>query len=260
MIKAAFFDIDGTLVPLETKHYSEKTKLALQQLRSRGIKTFVATGRAKQEVQRAGLLDGLEFDGYVTANGQYCYDAEGIYFESPIPAEDVKNLYDFLQENPVSCLFMEEDRSYINLVDQRVTEIFDELHTALPPVGDVERILSHKLYQIAVYLPHSEEEKILSLMPGCKATSWHPLELDILPKEGGKMPGILATLERFSLKPEEVMAFGDGKNDRDMISFAGIGVAMGNAAEECKAAADYVTDPAAEEGIYTALQHFGLVE
>ena len=73
------------------------------------------------------------------------------------------------------------------------------------------------------------------------------------------MAAIEATLRYFHLKPEEVMAFGDGKNDRDMIRMAGIGVAMGNAHESVKEAADYVAAPADQEGIYLALQHFGLL-
>ena len=57
----------------------------------------------------------------------------------------------------------------------------------------------------------------------------------------------------------EIMAIGDGDNDRDMLRFAGIGVAMGNAAEDVKAAADYVTDSVDEDGIVQALAHFGLL-
>ena len=55
------------------------------------------------------------------------------------------------------------------------------------------------------------------------------------------------------------MAFGDGGNDSGMLRHAGIGVAMGNANEEVKAAADYVTTSVDEDGIYKALKHFGVI-
>ncbi len=58
----------------------------------------------------------------------------------------------------------------------------------------------------------------------------------------------------------EIMAFGDGENDMDMLRFAGIGVAMGNASDMVKAAADYVTDTVDENGIENALRHFGLID
>lgn len=52
------------------------------------------------------------------------------------------------------------------------------------------------------------------------------------------------------------MAFGDGGNDVTMLEFAGIGVAMGNATEGPKAAADYVTDDVDHDGVMNALKHF----
>ena len=56
------------------------------------------------------------------------------------------------------------------------------------------------------------------------------------------------------------MAFGDGENDMDMLRFAGVGVAMGNACDAVKAAADYVTDTVDNDGIEKALRHFGLID
>lgn len=55
------------------------------------------------------------------------------------------------------------------------------------------------------------------------------------------------------------MAFGDGGNDIPIIEYAGTGVAMGNATDDVKAAADYVADTVDEDGIVTALQHFGVL-
>jgi hydroxymethylpyrimidine pyrophosphatase-like HAD family hydrolase len=83
--------------------------------------------------------------------------------------------------------------------------------------------------------------------------------VDVIPKEGGKVDGIQKIMERFGLAREEIMAFGDGENDRDMLLFAGIGVAMGNGKETVKAAADYVTDHIDQDGVEKALIHFGLI-
>ena len=63
-----------------------------------------------------------------------------------------------------------------------------------------------------------------------------------------------------NILPEEIIAFGDGDNDAQMLSFAGIGVAMGNGWDSAKAAADYVTEDIDADGVYLALKHFGLVE
>ena len=66
-------------------------------------------------------------------------------------------------------------------------------------------------------------------------------------------------LTRFGLPRLECMAFGDAENDLDMLAYAGIGVAMGNAPEAVKHAADYVTASVDEKGIEQALRHFRLI-
>ena len=66
-------------------------------------------------------------------------------------------------------------------------------------------------------------------------------------------------MRHFGLTREEVMAIGDGGNDIPMLRHAGTGVAMGNASDEVKAAADYVTTTVDGDGIAHALRHFGIV-
>ena len=100
------------------------------------------------------------------------------------------------------------------------------------------------------------------------------LESDILPQletmdisagtlkdEGAQLlqKGIDEIIRYFGIKLEETMAFGDGGNDITMLRHAAIGVAMGQAKEDVKAAADYVTAPIDEDGISKAMKHFGII-
>ena len=82
---------------------------------------------------------------------------------------------------------------------------------------------------------------------------------DILPAGGGKPNGLAHTLAHLGLTREQSIAFGDGGNDVTMLEYAGIGVAMGNACDAAKAAADYVTDDITADGLAKALAHFGLI-
>lgn len=84
--------------------------------------------------------------------------------------------------------------------------------------------------------------------------------LDIMPKDSDKSKGILAVLETYGWKPENVLVLGDALNDIEMLNFAGIAVAMGNAREEVKAEADYVTDDIDKNGWSNAIKHFGLID
>ena len=65
-IKAAFFDIDGTLLPFHAKALPESTVQALAALRKNTVKTFIATGRPPVHLPYLHALDGIPFDGYVT--------------------------------------------------------------------------------------------------------------------------------------------------------------------------------------------------
>jgi hydroxymethylpyrimidine pyrophosphatase-like HAD family hydrolase len=73
------------------------------------------------------------------------------------------------------------------------------------------------------------------------------------------MVGIQRYLEMIGVTQEEIIAFGDGHNDAEMLRFAGIGVAMGNAEDDTKAVADFVTADIDDDGIYKALKHFELI-
>ena len=66
-------------------------------------------------------------------------------------------------------------------------------------------------------------------------------------------------MKQYGISNEEIMAFGDGENDIDMLKFAGVGVAMGNANDRVKRHADYVTDCVDQDGIKKALQYYKMI-
>lgn len=258
MIKAVFFDIDGTLLSHKTGQIPPSSKKAIRLLREKGIQTFIATGRHKLEIALLPL-DDLEFDGYVTLNGQYCYNHETVLYDLPFDVSDVKAVLMDLQQGAYPCMFVEADRMYINFTNQRVQTVQDSISTPLPDIGDLTRGLTHKIYQMIPYAEPDLENRIVSLMPHCKPTRWHDLAIDIIPAGGGKQNGIRQILDHFHIAREEIMVFGDGENDQDMLEFADYGIAMGNAVPSLKALASYVTEDVDNDGIYKALEHYHLI-
>lgn len=261
MIKAIFFDIDGTLVSFRQKFLPDQLRADLAGLRSRGIKIFVSSGRALQDLERTGMLRGAEFDGYVTINGQFCCDGDGTPFrDRPISLEDMRGACQVLLENPdIPALLEGNGESWLTQINDRVREIYEFLHTQLYPVCPLDQLLSGKVYQFVPFVAPHEEQVFLDAMPGCTYTRWHPLGIDIMPRDGGKEVGVRAAMERYGFAPEEVMAFGDGENDMGMLALAGTGVAMGSGDDKVKAMADYVTDTVENVGVSQALRHFGLL-
>lgn len=96
-------------------------------------------------------------------------------------------------------------------------------------------------------------------MPGCESMRWCDGFFDVIPKGSKKSGGIDKIIAHYGIRLEETIAFGDGGNDIDMLQHAGIGIAMGNAADNVKTAADYVTTSVDNDGILNALKHFGII-
>ena len=83
------------------KYLSDRLLEDLAVLRRRGIKLFVCSGRAVQDFEGTGMLRGARFDGYVTLNGQFCCDEDGVpYRDRPIDPEDARGAYRVLMDNP----------------------------------------------------------------------------------------------------------------------------------------------------------------
>lgn len=260
MIKAAFFDVDGTLVPYGGKAISDQLREDLLALRRRGVKIFLATGRGRRDLESTGMLRDVVFDAYVLFTGQLCCNEREVYRDIPLVREDLERACGVLRRNPETVAILETAQgNFLNQVNDQVRELSRAIHTDIYPVRPPEELLEGQVYQLVLVVERGQEEPYLSVMPNCTYARWHPLAIDVIPKGDGKADGIQATLDYYGLNWEEVIAFGDADNDLSMLRLAGIGVAMGNGEESAKAAADYVTGPVDQDGVSAALRHFGLL-
>lgn len=262
MIKAVFFDIDGTLVPLGARGIPQGTVKALKTLRQKGVKVFIATGR------HPGWIDNLGdnvFDGYVTTNGALCFAGDGKteIHSCTISAEDKARMVSFCANNDMPFVIVPAyDEIFATGVNDAFTEAAKMLNIPYVPIKDVSLVNDYPVVQMMVFASQEEidasglfEHTLLS----CHATSWCSIFADILPNGSDKSVGIDRMIEHFGIKLSETMAFGDGANDVEMLRHVGIGVAMGNASAEVQASADYVTLSVDEDGVAAALRHFGLL-
>lgn len=252
MIKAVFFDIDGTLVSFQTHQVPNSTYRALEQLKKWGVQIFVATGRGSDGLD---VIKDIDFDGYITLNGQYCFTKEKeVIYTNTIPSEDIDVLLEELDTHTFPCGFTMAKGKIYNYRDERVEELHRITHNDAQPAGDVSQVKTQGVLQIQAFLNDEEEKELMQKMKHCISARWYHTFCDISPVGGTKVLGMDLFAKRFGFTKEETMAFGDGGNDIQMLEHAAISIAMENGTEECKKCATYVTSSVDEDGILKAIQ------
>lgn len=255
MIRAAFFDIDGTLVSFKTHKVSEGTIKAFDELHKKGIRTFISTGRPQQIIPKMPV----SFDGYITMNGGHVFVGDTILHSSPIPKDDAERWIRYAYENKITTFAFMPEAICLNQEDPALSALRAQLDFELPPIWTMEEMMEKKINQFIVMQTPDKDKGILELLPGCALPRWHPAFSDLIPKGISKAVGMQKILDHFGISQEETIAFGDGGNDIQMLDFAKIGVAMGNAADEVKEHADYVTTDVDNEGILNALKALEII-
>ncbi len=256
MIKAAFFDVDGTLYSHQTNQIPLSTRKAIAELQAQGILCIVATGRHPIELAELPVED-IGFDAYMVMNGQMMLDQQkNILFSVPFSGKAKETLVAHFENHMYPSLLLEKDDIYLNFSNERVQQAQAYFSLATPKIGTYS---GNEIYQFCLYITSAEERLLDAIADECVITRWHNFGIDIFAKGGGKMAGIQRYLDLIGVAPEEIIAFGDGENDAEMLRFAGIGVAMGNASEATKSAADYVTADIDDDGIEKALRYFKLI-
>ena len=257
MIKAVFFDIDGTLVSFQTHTIPANTWQTLHALKEKGILLFIATGRGKDGLR---CLQEFPFDGYITLNGQYCYDHTGkVLYENTIVKEDLTTLLQTLKKKNFPCGFTMQDGKIYNYRDERVEELHRMTKNDDQPAGDISSMDTKSVYQVQAFINDQEEKELMQQMPHCTSSRWYPTFCDISLLGGTKVLGMDVFAKQNDFTMQETMAFGDGGNDREMLSHACYGVAMANGTDALKQAADYVTASVDEDGITKALRYYSVI-
>lgn len=259
MVKALFLDIDGTLVSFQTHAIPTSTVQALEEAKAQGVKIFISTGRPVAIIDNLGAIEHL-IDGYVTANGAFCFVGDEVVSCNAIPQEDVDTVVRFSDEENFACLLVGERHIAVHRPNELLDRIFRmylnvSCLSTVVPLSD----LHERIIQITPIIPLEREQSLMPLLHGCISGRWHPDFTDITAIEADKGEGIARMACYFDIPIAETMAIGDGGNDVAMLRRAGISVAMGNAVDAVKAAATYVTTTVDDDGIRNALLHWHVI-
>lgn len=248
-IKAAFFDIDGTLLSFKTHRVSEGTVRAFDTLHRHGVRTFISSGRPQVLIPAMPVT----FEGHITMNGALVFTPEKTLLSRPIPSGDRDAWIYFAKRNNLCTMIFTADGMMLSQPNEMGLRLRDQLEFTMPPVVDIDSMREAEAYQIIALMPPSLDATVSGLLPHCRLPRWHPAFTDIVATGNSKAEGMEALCRHFGIRQEETLAFGDGGNDIEMLQWAGIGVAMGNADDTVKQHANLVTSDVDNEGIENAV-------
>ena len=269
--KVVFLDIDGTMVDSDGK-IPASTKDALARAKANGHKMVICSGRSRFQMYDE-LLD-MGFSGIVGAAGAFVVaDGEEIY-HAYIDEAHRKSSYEYLEKNGFLFFYQADDGIVINqrccdgMVEEYRRMGVDEvqLQRLTGTVHLTEEPWKNERNEKIIYqsAPFTVEKVHADLEPYFDAVA---ISLDGMDEYAGeiginginKSTGMEIYLNHVGIKREDSIALGDGPNDLQMMEYAGIGVAMGNARADVKQRADMVTDAIGEDGLYHAFERLGLI-
>lgn len=265
--KLIAFDLDGTLLD-DNKDIPDKNMRALEEATARGLICVPATGRVATGIpENLRKLPFIRY--YVVSNGAAVYDMQSgeALYRAEISTEDALRLCDYMDGLPViyDC-FQQEQGFMTESMYRRVPEYFAdmpvmckyvlELRRPVDSLPELIRRRNEPLQKMQMFfMPEDFKERrrqfgiMPKLFPELKISSSLPNNIEINAAGADKWLAVSALCRYLGIDPRDTVCFGDASNDLSMLRGAGLGVAMGNAEPEAKAAARTVTGVNNEGGV-----------
>ncbi|UFU00690.1 HAD family hydrolase [Radiobacillus kanasensis] len=258
--KALFLDIDGTI--LKPDHtMDQSTKDAVAQVKEHGMEVFLATGRPLHEI--ASIADELDIHSYIGYNGALALYQDQVIVNEPIDPNTIQHFLRVAKEKGHEMvLYTSKQNTFTTFDSPIVQEFIDtfklEQNTLFSPTV-IQDILGVTLMGLApedTALYQSSDELFFSQVNVAGLEHSY----DVIRNTVNKGRAIQKLLEHLQIDKEKTIAFGDGMNDKEMLSYVGEGFAMGNAHPDLIAYANHQTTDVTDSGIYNGLQTLGLVK
>ena len=261
MIKLVATDIDGTIF-IPEKEFTQGVKNCIKRLNDSGIKVVLVTGRMNAAASKIAQDLGLETPvvsyqgGLVVENGQKLY-------ERYLTTEQTHRILEWAKTEKIHINLYNDDILYSETECYEVQRYCNNLHTEhiVKPFKEINKNKINKLLAIDYSNPdritkyEKELQETFSDLYIVKST---PYFLEFSNPEASKKCAVEFLQNYWNLKKEEILTIGDQNNDIALLQAGGIKIAMGNATDELKEIADYITESVYEDGFVKAMEKFCL--
>lgn len=263
MYKAVFIDVDGTLIRSDHS-ISDATFNIIQKLKEKNILVVLVSARPLSGIEPIAEKIGLLNYPISSLNGAYIASKGKIIFESGIDIDIAIGVHDELQKYNATTIYYQQELWFSEV--QNFNIVHEQKITSVPviiqPFNETLQYWQSKNTSPNKLLVISEEIVIKEIQDNLKQQfiihlniyTSQPTFLEVMNKQASKTNAVKLLIDLYNIKQEETIAIGDNFNDKEMIEFAGCGVAMGNAPDEVKAVSNYITDTNDNDGVSKALK------
>lgn len=263
MIKLIATDIDGTLVVPESD-FSAEVKRCVERLCSDGVKVVLVTGRMHSAASLIAKDLGLDTP-VVSYQGGLIKHGEKTLYEKCLTEKQAENVIEWAKSENIHLNLYNDDILYSEKKCYEIERYCTNLHThyTVRKFSDVNKTKVNKLLAIDYNNPqkiNKLEKDLPTVFPELYIVKSTPYFLEFSNKEASKYCAVRFLQNFWNIKEEETLTIGDQNNDIALLKAGGIKIAMGNATEELKSIADYITDSVYDDGFVKAMEKFCYVK
>jgi hypothetical protein len=259
--KVLFFDIDGTILTEECTVPSSAVQ-AIHTAQANGNLCIINTGRPYSHIEP--IVTAIGFDGYLCSCGQHFLLDGKTIFRASLPATVCHEIVALTRQCRLDVAFEAEEGIWFDHTRPIRREVQVSLDRFAQRGFDVDQSIDAPGFQFDKFCvwvnPDSDLPPFLSyIRQYCSVIDREGDLLEMVKLGYSKETGIRAAIQRLGVPLDDCFAIGDSTNDLPMFQCVPHSIAMGNAPDEVKQQAEYVTTPIRQDGVANALKHYHLI-
>jgi len=259
MIKLIATDIDGTIL-IPEHEFTQGVKDCIKKLGENGIKVVLVTGRMHAAAKH--IADELKLDTpIVSYQGGLIKDGDDVLYNKYLTEEQAEKVIAWGKKENIHINLYNDDILYSEKDNAEIQRYCENRHTTyiVKPFDEIKKDKVNKVlaidYNNAPRIDKYEKE-MQNVFQDLYIVKSTPYFLEFSNKEASKYCAVKFLQKYWNLKDDEILTIGDQNNDIELLRAGGIKIAMGNATEELKQVADYITDTVQNDGFVKAVEMF----